>query len=442
MAAQPWISTVRQIVDGEPVNAQKTNAPTSDLSSRTDYLKARMDAMESGQALILYDRPLGSDLVVGMPLYIDSSGVWQAATAAWVEEEVNTVAESGRVSGVLASLTSANLGDVLILGTLELTSAELSAISDGTVENGAVFLSDSTAGFLITTAPAPSIFIGTLSDSGTGTKLLSVLQSVRPAGDGVRDSSQLVASLTALNDSVSIVDADTLEPATTGALKISANLAATVSDDGTLDLQGTAVKGYDSTNRVLKLGAVVSGIAFSPDFTVQSSGSSNNGEEDYLNGLLHVSLASSDANRDGSAQLVALNGVTEEMYLDSVPYLAFPGERATSLRCKVVPTPFTGGGTAELTLSFWLFAPGAVPTASIDFSYLVIPKPSDEGALPTTESVVETITPTFTTAGNYNLFTVSPITISSGSVVLFTLARTDVGANALGLLNIAYNYTA
>lgn len=437
----PWTATVRQVADGQPVSAAVTNRPTGDLAARTEYLKARMDAIEDGQAFVLRARPLGSDLAVGMPLYIDENGVWQAAKAEWSLGSITEVKATAAVAGVLYALTSANLGDILVLGKFEMTDAELAAISDGTVSAGPVYLSASTSGFLTSTAPSPGILVGTVAPSGSGTNLLYVVQSVRPA---ISNLGEMVTSLEAADGSVAVTDASTGLPATTGALKVSANLSASVADVAGQDQVGMAVKGYDAANRVLQRGAVVAGIRSATDeLIVSGTKTVTVSDTPYAGGLVTISVGTYDANRDGSAQLVALSGVTEEMYNDSVPYLAFVAGRPSSLRCRVATTPYIGSGTAALTISFWLFRPGAAPDATMEFSYLVVPRPgSSEIELSTTESAATPIVVDLSSSGGYNIFTSPEIVINSGDIVLFTLARTDTNDGGdLGLLNIAYNYT-
>jgi hypothetical protein len=119
------------------------------MQSDINYLKSLIDSLEAGKALILSDQTLASGLVVSMPVYLDDSGVWQAAKLELANNANSTLAEltsKAYVTGMVYELDSALTGKIVISGEVTLTSSILNIV-DGAYANGLYYLS-TTAGHI------------------------------------------------------------------------------------------------------------------------------------------------------------------------------------------------------------------------------------------------------------------------------------------------------
>jgi hypothetical protein len=115
-------------VDGDPVRANVTNAPTQVLADRTAALKAMLDAIEAGEQIQLRDAPLAADILVGQIVYFDADAlVHDHALAKWLSlndgQVEATPAPSAIFSGVVINKTADRVGDILVNGfsTLDAT---------------------------------------------------------------------------------------------------------------------------------------------------------------------------------------------------------------------------------------------------------------------------------------------------------------------------------
>lgn len=66
-------NSVRYIRDREPVDAGTTNRPIRDLHGNVAAIRAVVESMQVGQAIILRDQTLESALVAGQPVYLDAA---------------------------------------------------------------------------------------------------------------------------------------------------------------------------------------------------------------------------------------------------------------------------------------------------------------------------------------------------------------------------------
>ena len=88
-------NSVRYIRDREPVDAGTTNRPIRDLHGNVAAIRAVVESMQVGQAIILRDQTLETALVAGQPVYLDAArNTWRAARA--------TLTTSGTDAGVWA----------------------------------------------------------------------------------------------------------------------------------------------------------------------------------------------------------------------------------------------------------------------------------------------------------------------------------------------------
>ena len=160
MAVNPnWQPLVRTIADGESVNASVANRPINDLAARTDYLKARIDSVRAGQAIIDMDASLASDTYIGAAVYRASNGTYKLAIAN-VEEDTQlghfVLSPSSIVVGVVISKSSSTVGYVGLFGKVD--DIDMSgAIEDDDPEYGQYYLSSRVAGKITRQKPAVGI---------------------------------------------------------------------------------------------------------------------------------------------------------------------------------------------------------------------------------------------------------------------------------------------
>lgn len=142
--ATPFPRNVRYVQTGDPVSAGVVNNPLESLVRRTDSLRERMDSALLGAALVDLDVAIESSAVLpGMAVYRDAAGVYRPALAT-VEEANNVLqlADSGYPWGLVALKSTNTLGHVVLTGLIQLTLAQVEAITDsGEVELGLLFIS-------------------------------------------------------------------------------------------------------------------------------------------------------------------------------------------------------------------------------------------------------------------------------------------------------------
>lgn len=149
-----WNKQIKPIRNGEPVSAGTANRPVQQLETRTQYLKNRLDGLTQSSAMIAWDQPLHSDVLVGQPVYWDDENQhWDLAFAdAAADTQGNYVATaSSRCRGILLEKTSVNAGHVVLFGIVPLET--LTNALDGDVVPGVYYLSAQTPGKLTTQRP-------------------------------------------------------------------------------------------------------------------------------------------------------------------------------------------------------------------------------------------------------------------------------------------------
>lgn len=206
-----WINNVRQIRDGEPVTAGVAGRPDRANTSRTDYLKERLDAASIGNALFLPNAVVAGDVLVGQAVYWNTQNARFEKALSGCEVQASTgqlrALDSSHVVGVCFTKTSATRATLLTLGWAAL---DLSAAVDGEVTPGFYYLSASRAGFLV--AQRPPVSVPVLFTDGTNVLVNPQIRSW--AEDHIHYSVDLVArpagrvESSGIGGSLRIVDTD------------------------------------------------------------------------------------------------------------------------------------------------------------------------------------------------------------------------------------------
>jgi hypothetical protein len=155
-----WTRDVPLVADGDPVNAQTTNAPDLVLADRTAALKVMIDALETGQQIVLRDAPLATGISEGHTVYFAAASLDHGlAEALWQNLETDDAriepSEKAIYTGVVISKSAAQVGDILMGGVAELTSPQVAVLFDGaTPEENVYFLSSLVPGTVQLDVPA------------------------------------------------------------------------------------------------------------------------------------------------------------------------------------------------------------------------------------------------------------------------------------------------
>lgn len=177
MTIPPYPSTVRKVSDGEPVQASIANKAPTDLDQRTAHLKARLDAAQLGQILLLTDQVLDASVLVGNIVYRDTvGGAFKPALAGLrdLPDSMTGVIELDPKSyswGVVIDKTTSTLGNVLLAGILP-ADVDLANLIEDTpgpsgYDPGPYFLSNTTAGKATKRPAISGLYQFFLSDDGT-----------------------------------------------------------------------------------------------------------------------------------------------------------------------------------------------------------------------------------------------------------------------------------
>jgi hypothetical protein len=179
MSSIPWVPVVRQVVNGQVVNASYTNAAIKDLIQRTDFLYDKSNATEAAK-LVLNDV---SSIVPG----IDVSSVTDYDTVAF-EENLGTMyltkAQAVLESDILFAAGVLLDGNVIVYGTIDIpaggTPSGYSAYmlaDDDWIDGGQYYLSDTLPGKLtvLPGAASPRVRIGYYLGQGVFLVDISVL---------------------------------------------------------------------------------------------------------------------------------------------------------------------------------------------------------------------------------------------------------------------------
>lgn len=191
-------NSVRYIRDREPVDAGTTNRPIRDLHGNVAAIRAVVESMQVGQAIILRDQTLESALVAGQPVYLDAArNTWRAAratlTTSGTDAGVWAFGPDSYVGGVVESKVG-NRGAVAVSGKLQFKQDWVRRVFDGSYAPGPVYLSRNTAGKL-STGKELSVRVGTVSGPDQhGVYTLIISPSTR---EGITAHSHLCMKLVA-----------------------------------------------------------------------------------------------------------------------------------------------------------------------------------------------------------------------------------------------------
>jgi len=156
--ANTWPGNVRHVRDGEAVNASVVSRPDRDNESRSAYLRYRQDAAELGENVILYEKTVKSDVLIGSAVYYNSeTQQFELALAqAVLDEETGAfvISPSADVIGIVRKKHNSQLADIVALG---LSAIDLSATVDDPDTAGRLYLSTQTPGKLTPQRPAVSV---------------------------------------------------------------------------------------------------------------------------------------------------------------------------------------------------------------------------------------------------------------------------------------------
>lgn len=157
MAGQTWQSDVHHPEDGEPVDARTSGRAGRALEQRTAYLKARLEALEGGQAVVLWEQTVAEDVRVGMPVYFDPANARFDKALAAVDTDAAGVlagAATADVVGVVSYKHNATLADVVVAGRAVI---DLTESAGAAAAGGRYFLSGREAGKLTLQRPGVSV---------------------------------------------------------------------------------------------------------------------------------------------------------------------------------------------------------------------------------------------------------------------------------------------
>ncbi len=153
-------SRVRHIQDGDPLTAGIASAPDKALEGRTNYLKARLDAIEAGRALVWTDQTLAPDVLEGQPVYWNEANTrWELGLAGVVECNTSGVLAtlpSSDIQGLVLRKRVGNIGDIALWGVVFYADQLANAI-DGPIVPGNYYLSAVTPGKMVLEKPPVSV---------------------------------------------------------------------------------------------------------------------------------------------------------------------------------------------------------------------------------------------------------------------------------------------
>ena len=252
----------------------------------------------------------------------------------------------------------------------------------------------------------------------------------------------------ALNSPIGVVGCDG-QPASVGDLFLTLDLGAhiTEGDPSYFGLKG--VTGFQFTR-----GPIVTGLIPGTNVSISIPNAARGKVVDgaYRGELVINAIDSSSLGREGSMDLVALNGAREES-TDDVFYLSLPTGLETSMRLRIA-LPFNGLPTPnpKMTLWFWLLAGinGAVlPKLKLSYRRIarpspLVPPPYDRLPLPTTDTNIADLDPTpwgGLVANNYIEIMSEAFSVAAGDEVFATILRegdTDLYAGNVGIVRMGF----
>jgi hypothetical protein len=119
-----WLSNIRHVAAGEPVQANVVSRPDTVLETRTNYLKDRLDAAALGQALFDVDATIAEDVLEGQPVFWNYQTQQYEKAIVAVESDAATQALVPQASsdclGLLYRKKTNTLGDIVLRGIVKL----------------------------------------------------------------------------------------------------------------------------------------------------------------------------------------------------------------------------------------------------------------------------------------------------------------------------------
>ncbi len=156
MPGSVWVQNVQHIQDGEAVAAAVAGRPDRALESRSNYLRDRLDAAESGEGVVAHGVVLAPVVQAGQAVAFDplNNRFDRALAEVVTDPETGSFVASWRADclGVVLVKTSATSGDVLLGGR-----AVANLTNAGVTLPGRYYLSSLEPGKLTSQAPAASV---------------------------------------------------------------------------------------------------------------------------------------------------------------------------------------------------------------------------------------------------------------------------------------------
>jgi hypothetical protein len=156
-----WLSNIKHVTPGEPVQAGVVSRPDRALVDRTEYLKQRLDAAALGQAIFDVDATIAPDVLPGQPVF------WNAATQRYelalaavdTDQETQTLVPlpSSDVLGLCYKKKNATLADIVLHGVVRLP--EITNAVSAPVAAGRYYLSSAEAGKLVKQRPPVTVSV-------------------------------------------------------------------------------------------------------------------------------------------------------------------------------------------------------------------------------------------------------------------------------------------
>lgn len=154
-----WLSNIKHVAPGEPVQAGVVNRPDRALEGRTDYLRERLDAAELGRAVFDNDASVSPDVLPGQAVFWNAaaSRYEQALAAVKVDEDTGAfvMRPSSECVGICWRKKSTTLGDICLRGIVDLE--PVANLVDGAVTPGKYYLSAAIPGKVTKQRPAVTV---------------------------------------------------------------------------------------------------------------------------------------------------------------------------------------------------------------------------------------------------------------------------------------------
>lgn len=173
----PWIPIIQSIINGEPVDAQVPNRPLGQLSQRTEYLRAIVNAIGAGKGSFDFEAALSLDVFEGAAVYWDTvKKEYALGLAAFDFSDANnfqSIAQSAFVVGVCIDKTTSTRGTVALWGRVD--EVDFSISTEGSFVPGPYYLSAVDPGHLVTMRPPVGVLVMMGLDSISGTSSSAIV---------------------------------------------------------------------------------------------------------------------------------------------------------------------------------------------------------------------------------------------------------------------------